>query len=166
MSSTAKAVVPGSFDPITRGHLDIVERAQQVFGRVLVAVGRNSTKNSLFTLDERLELARGAVTGLEGVEVGVIDGLLVDYARREGCTVIAKGLRFASDFDYELQMANINKHVSGMETVFLPADGPYATISSTMMREIAFAGGDVSQFVTPQVAEAITRKVEQRRAQQ
>ncbi len=158
-----KAIIPGSFDPITRGHLDIVERAHELFGQVLVAVGRNSTKNHLFTAQERLELARDAVSGWPGVEVGLIDGLLVGYARSQGCTMVVKGLRFAGDFDYELQMAHLNKHVSGLETIFLPAGGRYATISSSMMREVASHGGDVSDFVTPAVAEAIARRVAERR---
>lgn len=158
-----KAIVPGSFDPITLGHLDIVERAQKVFGSVLVAVGRNSMKSShMFSDDERVELVRGAVAHLDDVSVGLIDGLLVHYARANGCSVIVKGLRFASDFDYELQMAHINTHVSGIETVFLPASGAYAQVSSTMMREIARYGGDVSEFVTPGVNEAIRAKVAQK----
>ena len=156
----AKAIVPGSFDPITLGHLDIVERAHKIFGEVLVAVGRNSLKSShMFDDDERVALCREATAHIGGVEVGLIDGLLVDFARDNGCTVIVKGLRFASDFDYELQMAHINTHVSGIETVFLPASGAYAQVSSTMMREIARFGGDVSEFVTPEVAAAITAKV-------
>lgn len=155
-----RAIVPGSFDPITLGHLDIVERAHKVFGEVLVAVGRNSLKSShMFDEAERVELCRGAVAHLPGVEVGLIDGLLVDFARDHGCTVIVKGLRFASDFDYELQMAHINAHVSGIETVFLPASGAHAQVSSTMMREIARFGGDVSEFVTPEVAAALRAKV-------
>ena len=158
-----KAIIPGSFDPITRGHLDVVERAHKVFGQVLVAVGRNSTKNHLFDVEERVALARDAVAGWEGVEVGVIEGLLVDYAKAQGCTAIVKGLRFAGDFDYELQMANLTPHVSGLETVFLPAEGPYATVSSSMMREVASFGGDISAFVTPAVNEAIVRRVAERR---
>lgn len=155
-----KAIVPGSFDPITRGHLDIIERAHKVFGPVLVAVGRNSLKASaMFDAAERVELCRDAVAHLDQVEVGLIDGLLVDFARANGCDVIVKGLRFASDFDYELQMAHINSHVSGIETVFLPASGAHAQVSSTMMREIARFGGDVTEFVTPAVADAIAAKV-------
>ncbi|WP_446721261.1 pantetheine-phosphate adenylyltransferase [Luteococcus sp. H101] len=158
-----KAIVPGSFDPITKGHLDVIERATKVFDEVLVAVGRNSQKAShMFDQDERIALVREATAHLDGVQVGLIEGLLVDYAKAQGCGVIVKGLRFASDFDYELQMAHINTHVSGIETVFLPAGGPYATISSTMMREIAGYGGDVSEFVTPNVAQAIQRKVAER----
>ena len=155
-----KAIVPGSFDPITKGHLDIIERAHKVFGQVLVAVGRNSMKSShMFDDDERVTLVRGAVQHIPGVEVGLIDGLLVDFAMSNDCSVIVKGLRFASDFDYELQMAHINTHVSGIETVFLPASGAYAQVSSTMMREIARFGGNVSEFVTPEVDEAIRAKV-------
>lgn len=154
-----KAICPGSFDPITRGHLDIVERAHALFGEVLVAIGRNSTKNHLFSPEERRELAVDACSHLPGVEVGLIDGLLVDYAKANGCGVIVKGLRFASDFDYELQMAHLNTHVSGLETVFLPASASFGTISSSMMREVAANGGDVSDFVTPEVDRAIHAKL-------
>lgn len=159
-----KAICPGSFDPITRGHLDIVERAHATFGEVLVAIGRNSTKNHLFTPEERVELARDACAHLSGVQVGLIDGLLVEYAKSQGCTLIVKGLRFASDFDYELQMAHMNTHISGLETVFLPAAARFGTVSSSMMREVAANGGDVSDFVTPEVNRAMQAKPAERRA--
>lgn len=159
-----KAICPGSFDPITRGHLDIVERAHATFGEVLVAIGRNSTKNHLFAPEERVELARDACAHLPGVQVGLIDGLLVEYAKAQGCTLIVKGLRFASDFDYELQMAYMNTHISGLETVFLPAAARFGTVSSSMMREVAANGGDVSDFVTPEVNRAVQAKLAERRA--
>ncbi|HIW29748.1 MAG TPA: pantetheine-phosphate adenylyltransferase [Candidatus Luteococcus avicola] len=159
-----KAICPGSFDPITRGHLDIVERAHATFGEVLVAIGRNSTKNHLFAPEERVELARDACAHLPGVQVGLIDGLLVEYAKAQGCTLIVKGLRFASDFDYELQMAHMNTHISGLETVFLPAAARFGTVSSSMMREVAANGGDVSDFVTPEVNRAVQAKLAERRA--
>ncbi|GAA1372084.1 pantetheine-phosphate adenylyltransferase [Luteococcus sanguinis] len=159
-----KAICPGSFDPITRGHLDIVERAHATFGEVLVAIGRNSTKNHLFAPEERVELTRDACAHLSGVQVGLIDGLLVEYAKAQGCTLIVKGLRFASDFDYELQMAHMNTHISGLETVFLPAAARFGTVSSSMMREVAANGGDVSDFVTPEVSRAMQAKLAERRA--
>lgn len=154
------AVVPGSFDPITRGHLDIVERSLRLFGEVVVAVGDNTTKNYLFTRDERVALAREAVSDLGAVRVLPIDGLLVDFAARLGAGAIVKGLRFASDFDYELQMAHLNSHMQpGIETVFLPAGRRYGTISSSLMRTIAHNGGDIGEFVTPEVARAIAERV-------
>ena len=157
-----KAICPGSFDPITRGHLDVVARAHDLFGEVLVAIGRNSTKNHLFTTEERVGLARDACAHLPGVKVGLIDGLLVDHARAQGCGVIVKGLRFASDFDYELQMAHLNTHISGIETIFIPAAPQFGTVSSSMMREVAANGGDVSDFVTPEVNRAIVAKLRSR----
>ena len=113
-----KVVCPGSFDPITLGHLDVVSRAADLFGEVVVAIGRNSTKSHLFSLEERLDLARRALAEVPGATVAPIDGLLVDFCRTIGASAIVKGLRFASDFDYELQMAHMNEHVGGVETVF------------------------------------------------
>lgn len=149
------AICPGSFDPITLGHLDVIRRAATVFDDVIVAVGVNSTKSYLFDLAERLELVAAATADLPGVRVLPLTGLLVDFAREHGATVIVKGLRFASDFDFELQMAHLNAAVGGVETVMLPATSQWATLSSTMIREIASFGGDVSAFVPPAVAERI-----------
>ncbi|HNV10496.1 MAG TPA: pantetheine-phosphate adenylyltransferase [Propionibacteriaceae bacterium] len=154
-----KALCPGSFDPITHGHLDVIRRARALFDEVLVGVGKNSTKNNLFTIEERVALVRDAVADLTGVTVEPLEGLLVDFARAHACGVVVKGLRFASDFDYELQMAHINKAVSGIESVFLPASSEYGTLSSTMLREVAKLGGDVSGFVTPEVNAAIMAKL-------
>ncbi|HSN43918.1 MAG TPA: pantetheine-phosphate adenylyltransferase [Propionibacteriaceae bacterium] len=155
-----KAICPGSFDPITHGHLDVIQRARGLFDEVLVGVGRNSTKNNLFSIEERVALVRNAVADMPGVTVAALEGLLVDFARTHGCGVVVKGLRFASDFDYELQMAHINKAVSGIESVFLPASSEFGTLSSSMMREVAKLGGDVSEFVTPEVNAAILAKLE------
>ena len=149
------AICPGSFDPITHGHLDIIRRAAGLFGQVIVGVGRNSAKNYLFDLDERVELATAATADIAGVRVLPLSGLLVDFAREHGATTIVKGLRFASDFDFELQMAHLNAAVGGVETVMLPASSAWSTLSSTMIREIASFGGDVSQFVPAVVAERI-----------
>lgn len=154
-----RVIISGSFDPITRGHLDLVARCQQLFGEVVIAVGANSTKNHLFTPTERLDLARQTVAHLQGVQVAPITGLLVDVARTYECDAIVRGLRFAGDFEYELQMAHINKHISGIESVFLPADPRWGTIASSMMREIAHHGGDISDFVTEDVNRAILAKV-------
>ncbi|MCT1459653.1 pantetheine-phosphate adenylyltransferase [Aestuariimicrobium sp. p3-SID1156] len=147
-----KVVCPGSFDPITLGHLDVINRAAHLFGEVVVAVGRNSTKQSLFTAEERVDLIEAALHEVPGVvTVDIIDGLLVDFCRHHGAGAIVKGLRFASDFDFELQMAHMNEHVGDIETVFLPASPEYGTVSSSMMRQMARFGGDVSAFL-PAVA--------------
>lgn len=160
-----KVVCPGSFDPITLGHLDVVSRAADLFGEVVVAIGRNSTKSHLFSLEERLDLARRALAEVPGATVAPIDGLLVDFCRTIGASAIVKGLRFASDFDYELQMAHMNEHVGGVETVFLPASPEFGTVSSSMMRQMAKFGGDVSKFLPPMVNEAmVARMAEVRRS--
>ena len=154
-----KVLVPGSFDPITVGHLDIVRRAHALFGEVVVAIGNNSTKNYLFSFDERVGLVHGATADLHGITVEGLDGLLVDFCRDRNVDVIVKGLRFASDFDFELQMAQMNHALSGIETIMLPTSAQWSHLSSTMIREIAKLGGDVGQFVTPQVARRIAAKV-------
>ena len=154
------AVVPGSYDPITRGHLDIVRRARSLADQVIVAVGDNTTKNYLFTQDERVHLARESVAALPGVSVEPLTNLLVDFAAARGAAMIVKGLRFAGDFDYELQMAHLNTHLQpGIETVFLPAGREFGTISSSLLRTIAHNGGDIAEFVTPEVLRAVTARV-------
>ena len=153
------AVCPGSFDPVTLGHLDVVERAVALFAEVIVGVGRNSTKNYLFSFEERLSLTSKAMGHFPTVSVLPIDGLLTSFCALQGASAIVKGLRFATDFDYELQMAQLNTALSGIETVLLPGSRLYGTISSTMLREVALNGGDVSQFVTPEVNEAVLAKV-------
>jgi len=142
--------------------LDVIERASAIFDQVIVGVGRNTTKNYLFSLDERLDLVRSAIAGLANVAVAPIDGLLVDFCAHQGAKVIVKGLRFASDFDYELPMAQLNTALSGIETVLLPGSRLYGAISSSMLREVASNGADVTSFVTPAVAAAIRVKMEQR----
>ncbi|MGA4508681.1 pantetheine-phosphate adenylyltransferase [Propionibacteriaceae bacterium G1746] len=161
-----KVVCPGSFDPITLGHLDVITRSRDLFGEVVVAVGRNSTKKHIFSVDERVDLVRQSVADLEGVSVGIIDDLLVNFCHEVGATAIVKGLRFASDFDYELQMAHMNSHAGKVETIFLPASPTLGTLSSTMMRQIAHYGGDVSTFLTPVVNEAIVARMAELRGAQ
>ena len=153
-----RAVCPGSFDPITHGHLDVIARAAALFGEVIVAVGRNSAKKYLFDTDERVELASAAVADLPGVRVEVLSGLLVDFCRDRHAGYVVKGLRFASDFDFELQMAHINHRLTGLETVLLPASAQWGTLSSTMVREVATLGGDVRAFVPDVVARSIEQK--------
>lgn len=149
------AICPGSFDPITLGHLDVITRAAALFDKVIVAVGQNSAKNYLFTAADRLELVRQATAHLPNVTAEALSGLLVDFAAHRGAGVLVKGIRFASDFDFELQMAHINAAVGSVETVMLPATSRWSTLSSTMIREVAAYGGDVSQFVPDVVATAI-----------
>lgn len=150
-----KAICPGSFDPITLGHVEIIRRAASIADEVVVAVGQNSRKHYLFEPEQRLALVRDAVADIPGVSAEPIEGLLVDFARSRGAALIVKGLRFASDFEYELQMAHVNFAISGIETVLLPAGRVFGTISSTLLREVALGGGDVGEFVTPAVARAI-----------
>ncbi|MFZ1410451.1 MAG: pantetheine-phosphate adenylyltransferase [Micropruina sp.] len=157
-----RAICPGSFDPVTHGHLDIIARAERLFGEVIVGVGKNSAKNYLFSPDERIDMLAEATAGMPGVRVLALEGLLVDFCARHGVGVIVKGLRFASDFDFELQMAHMNRALTSVETVMLPSAAQWATISSTMIREVASYGGDVSQFVPPSVAERIRSTIAQR----
>lgn len=153
-----RAICPGSFDPVTHGHLDIIGRASRMFDEVFVAVGRNSAKNNLFTPDERAAMLVDATRDLPNVQVELLDGLLVDFCRERDIDVIVKGLRFAGDFEFEVQMAQMNHALSGIETIMLPTAARWAHLSSTIIREVAKLGGDVSQFVTPEVGERIHAK--------
>jgi pantetheine-phosphate adenylyltransferase len=155
----AIALCPGSFDPVTNGHLDIVERAARYFDRVIVAVIRNPQKTqTLFTLEERKEML-GAVLGhLPNVEIDFFKGLLVDFARGKGADAIVKGLRAVSDFDYELQMAQMNHTLSGIDTFFLTTSPQWSFLSSSLVREVAKFGGDVSSMVP----EVVHRRLKER----
>lgn len=145
------AVVPGSFDPLTMGHLDIIRRAAVMYERVVVGVGQNSTKSYLFAPPERLELAAAACSDLENVEVRGFEGLLVDFCRTVGAQAIVKGARTGTDFDNELLMARMNWALTGVETVILPAAAAWGHVSSTLVRQISLLGGDVTDYVPPQV---------------
>ncbi|WP_218184531.1 pantetheine-phosphate adenylyltransferase [Nigerium massiliense] len=158
-----KAICPGSFDPVTHGHLNIIERTATLFDDVLVAVGRNSAKNYLFSPDERVAMLSEACAGMANVQVTLLDGLLVDFCRAHDVGAIVKGLRFGGDFEFELQMAQMNHALSGIETVMLPTSARWAHLSSTMIREVAGLGGDVSQFVPDSVDRRIAAKVAERR---
>ena len=152
------AVYPGSFDPVTRGHEDLVLRSLRFADRVIVAVAVNATKQPLFTLEERVGLIRQAVSHV-AVEVQSFDGLLVDFARRVGATIIVRGLRAVSDFEYEFQMALMNRHLQPtIETVFLVPAFDLTYLSSSLVREVARHGGDVSQLVHPAVHQALRAK--------
>lgn len=152
------AICPGSFDPITFGHLDVITRASKLFAQVVVAVGQNSTKGYLFSQTERLEMVVEVTAHLTNVRAEPLSGLLVDFAREQGAQVLVKGVRFASDFEFEAQMANINAVVGPVETVLLPASSRWATLSSTMIREVASFGGDVSAFVPETVVRRLAEK--------
>ena len=160
------AMYPGTFDPITLGHEDLVRRAVKVFDRVVVAIAADTgSKAPMFDLDERVELAESALAGIDGFEVTSYKGLTVDFARNNGLSVIIRGLRAVSDFEYEFQLATMNRHLTDeVETVFLTPQESYTFISSSMVREIAALGGDVSEFVSPKVGEALVERLGRRQA--
>ncbi len=154
------AVCPGSFDPITRGHLDIVRRASVLFEEVVVLVVINPDKHCAFTIDERCDMIRQATAGIPGVRVDSYYGLLADYVRAAGAAAIVKGLRAMSDFEYEFQMAGMNQLLlPEAETIFLTPSPGYQFVSGTFVREIALLGGDVSKFVSSVVLEAFQKKL-------
>jgi pantetheine-phosphate adenylyltransferase len=153
-----KAVYPGTFDPITRGHEDLVRRAARLFDRMIVAVADSRSKKPFFSLENRIEMAREVLAGVPNIEVVGFSGLLMDFMREHQAKVIIRGLRAVSDFEYEFQMAGMNRNLyPDVETVFLTPGEQYMFISATMVREIATLGGDVSHFVNPLVAARIQR---------
>lgn len=150
---------PGTFDPITNGHQDLVRRAARLFGTVVVAVAADTFKAPLFSLEERVELARTVLADIAGARVEGFHGLTIDCARRLGITVVLRGLRAVSDFEFEFQLASMNRRLHpGLESVFLTPDEAYSFVSSSLVREVARLGGDVSPFVHPAVAEALRRR--------
>jgi pantetheine-phosphate adenylyltransferase len=152
-----RAVCPGSFDPITNGHVDVIERTSRLFDEVVVVVGVNQSKNRLFEPDERVTMIREATAHLDNVRVDVFRGLLVDFCKEHGIEVIVKGLRAISDFDYELQMGQMNHSLAEVDTLFMAADPHYSFLSSSLVREVATYGGDVSGLV-PEVVLARLRE--------
>jgi pantetheine-phosphate adenylyltransferase len=160
MSNPRVAVYPASFDPITNGHLDLITRATRVFDQVIVAVGKNVAKNGLFALDERIEMIENAIADLDGVEIDVIDGLLVDYVRAKGARVVLRGLRVLADFEYEFEMAMMNSHMyPDFETVYMMTSAKWFFVSSSRLREIASFGADVSEFVPKLVGQKLREKL-------
>jgi pantetheine-phosphate adenylyltransferase len=154
------AIYPGSFDPVTNGHLDLIERGSKIFDRLIVGVLRNLEKEPLFSLQERVEMLRGVTQQFSGVEVDVFDGLLVDYARRCNARVILRGIRAISDYEYELQMALMNRKLeSNIETVFMMPAEAYSYLSSKLVREIARLGGSIHGLVPPVVEQRLRAKV-------
>ncbi|MBO6214262.1 MAG: pantetheine-phosphate adenylyltransferase [Lachnospiraceae bacterium] len=151
-----RAIYPGSFDPITYGHLDIIERSSKMFDQVIVAVLNNSQKNSLFSTTVRVSMISGLVASYENVTVESFDGLLVDFAEKKDANIIVRGLRAVTDFEYELQIAQTNRTISpSLDTVFLVTSLNYSYLSSTMVKEIASYGGDISRFVPPEIEQQI-----------
>ena len=153
------AVYPGTFDPVTTGHLDLAERASRHFDRLVMAVLRNEDKQPMFSTRERIELLREAVSGMDHVEIDAFDGLLVDYARRIGASVILRGIRALTDFEYEMQMAMMNRRLAPqLEAVFLLPSEEYSFVSSRLVREVASLGGSVERLVPANVARALARR--------
>jgi pantetheine-phosphate adenylyltransferase len=153
------AIYPGTFDPITNGHIDILERALKLFDKVIITIARNTAKNPLFTEEERFTLLRKVTQKYKNVEVDSFQGLLVDYVRQKKAIAVVRGLRAMTDFEYELQMALMNRKLDEtMETVFLMPNEKYTYLSSNVVREIARLGGDVSKFVPPVVRKALQQK--------
>lgn len=154
------AVCPGSFDPTTNGHVDIIGRAAGLADRVTVAVLVNAGKDGLLAMEERLEVLREVVTagGHTNVDIASFSGLLVDFCRRVGADSVVKGIRAVSDFDYELKMAQLNRSLSGIETVFVPTSTEYSFLSSSLVKQVARLGGDVSELVPPGVARRLAER--------
>ena len=158
------ALCPGSFDPVTHGHLDIFERAAAAFDEVVVTVMVNKSKKGMFSIDERIEMLEVATEHLPNVRIGSWYGLLVDYARQEGFSAIVKGLRSANDFDYELQMAQMNRTLTGVDTLFLPANPAHSFLSSSLIKEVATFGGDVTGMLPPFVQDRLLARIAERAA--
>jgi pantetheine-phosphate adenylyltransferase len=155
-----RAIYPGSFDPVTNGHLDVIERARKLFDEVIVAVAHNDQKNPLFALDERLDLLQATIGKLKNVEIAPLDGLLVDFAVARKATAVIRGLRAISDFEFEFQMALMNRKLNAkVETIFLMPKEEYTYLSSRIVKEIARLGGDVKEFLPARVAQALRGKL-------
>ena len=154
------ALCPGMFDPLTNGHLDIIERASSHFEALVVGVLENPAKAPLFGVEERVSMLKEATADLRGVEIASFSGLLVEFAKRRGVDVIVKGLRAVTDFEYEIQMAQMNHRLSGVETLFMTASPTWSYLSSSLVKEVARFGGDVSGFVPDLVRERLAEKLE------
>jgi pantetheine-phosphate adenylyltransferase len=156
------ALCPGTFDPVTNGHLDIIERASRLFDRLVVGVLQNPSKAPLFSVEERVSLLKEATAGMESVEVMSFSGLLVDFARQQGAQAVVKGLRAITDFDYELQMAQMNFRMGEVETLFMPTNPVWSYLSSSLVKDIARLGGAVDGLVPTVVKERLAEKFEGR----
>ena len=156
--SVRRAMCPGSFDPVTNGHLDIIGRAAHLYDEVVVAVFINQSKSSLFSVEERREMLMEATASYGNVRIDTFHGLVVDYCKDHGIPVIVKGLLAVSDFDYELQMAQMNRGLAGIDTLFMPTNPEYSFLASSLVKEIAKWGGDVSSLVPPNVLKRLTER--------
>ncbi len=156
-----RAVCPGSFDPVTNGHLDIIGRASKLYDEVVVAVLVNKSKSGLFSIDERIELLGKTTAGYGNIVIDSFRGLLVDFCRTHDIPTIVKGLRAVSDFDYELQMAQMNHSLAGVETLFMSTNPTYSFLSSSLVKEVATWGGDVSHLVPPLVMDQLRERIKQ-----
>ena len=156
------ALCPGTFDPVTNGHLDIIGRAAETFDAVIVGALENPSKQPMFTLEERVAMLKEACSGMAGVSVVSFRGLLVDFAKAQEAGVIVKGLRAVSDYEYEIQMAQMNHRLAGVETVFIPTNPSWSFLSSSLVKEVAKLGGDVAGLVPEHVREALADRLEDR----
>lgn len=157
--SNLLAVYAGSFDPVTLGHLDLIERSSKLFDEIIVAVGRHASKKAFFSFQERTDLLREVTKDMPNVRIDSFDGLLIHFCERVGARAIVRGLRAATDFEYELQIAHANADMApGVDTVFLPTRTKYGFVSASLVREIASHGGDVSHYAPPVVCEALAAK--------
>lgn len=153
-------ICPGSFDPVTKGHMDIIERASGLFDKVIVAVLNNAVKNPSFTIEERIGLLKETTSHLDNIEIATFDGLLVDFARIKGASAVVKGLRAVTDFEYEFQMSMINKKLCPeVETIFLNTSQEYMYLSSSVVKQIAYFGGDISHFVPECILDDIKERL-------
>jgi len=162
-SEPRRAVCPGSFDPVTNGHLDIFGRASRLYDEVIVAVLVNQSKNGLFSHSERMEMLAAVTEAMPNVRISSFEGLLVDFCRTENVSVVVKGLRAVTDFDYELKMAQMNYGLSGLETLFMPTNPLYSFLSSSLIKDVAKWGGDVTAHVPPLVSERLVARLEARK---
>ncbi|HJP06761.1 MAG: pantetheine-phosphate adenylyltransferase [Acidiferrobacteraceae bacterium] len=157
---TTKAIYPGTFDPITRGHIDLAERAGVIFNEVVVAISASPAKEPLFSLEERLDMARLSLSHVDNITITGFDGLLIDCVHNAGAQVVLRGLRAVSDFEYEFQLAAMNRRLDPtIETMFLTPSERYTFLSASMVKEIAGHGGDVSQFLHPQINERLNKRL-------
>jgi pantetheine-phosphate adenylyltransferase len=160
MPQSVTAIYPGSFDPITSGHLDVIERGARIFGRLIVAILQNESKSPLFSVEERVEMLREVVTPFPNVEVDCFEGLLADYARSQNAGVVLRGIRFISDYEYELQMALMNRRLHPkLETVFLLAGEQFSFLSSRLVKEVIGLGGNISGLVPPSVEARLRKRI-------
>jgi pantetheine-phosphate adenylyltransferase len=162
-SAPRRAVCPGSFDPVTNAHLDIIGRASTLYDEIVVAVGVNKSKSSLFSVDERIEMLSSVTAEYGNVRVDSFHGLLVHYCRAHDVPVVVKGLRAVSDFDYELKMAQMNYSLTGLETLFMPTNPEFSFLSSSLVKEVATWDGDVGRLVPPLVLERLAARLDERR---